>query len=97
MRKALGIVVLGLCSLLFLAGQTPLVSAANLPDSTIVSDLQSKLAGHGAAFGGVNVSSKKGVVTINGAVKSEELKTMATDLAKKIDGVTDVDNQLVVK
>ncbi len=94
MKKALGIVAVGLCSLFFVAGQA---NAAGLSDSTIVSKLLGKLAGHNAAYRGVDVCSKKGVVGIHGSVKTEEQKAMATDLAKQINGVTEVNNELVVK
>lgn len=36
-------------------------------------------------------------VTLRGTVKSDQEKTTIADIARKTDGVTDVDNQLEVK
>jgi osmotically-inducible protein OsmY len=46
--------------------------------------------------GGVEVSVKDGVVTLKGRVDTDKGKTRATKLAKKVKGVKDVDNQLMV-
>jgi hyperosmotically inducible protein len=44
----------------------------------------------------VNVTTQKGVVTLRGKVDSSEAKAAATELAKGIDGVKDVRNELRV-
>ena len=97
MKKAIGMVGIGLATLLFVAGPASIVAAAGLPDSTILSVLHSKLAGHNGAYHGVDACSKNGSVLLHGKVKSEELKTRAEEYAKSINGVTEVKNDIVVK
>jgi hyperosmotically inducible periplasmic protein len=46
--------------------------------------------------GALDVLVKDGVVTIKGRVDTEKGKNRATRLAKKIKGVKDVDNELIV-
>lgn len=46
--------------------------------------------------GALDVFVKDGVVTIKGRVDTEKGKNRATKLAKKVKGVKDVDNQLIV-
>ncbi|MBL0422159.1 BON domain-containing protein [Ramlibacter sp. AW1] len=44
----------------------------------------------------INVDSTKGAVRLRGEVKSLALRRKAEDLARRMDGVRSVDNQLVV-
>ncbi len=46
--------------------------------------------------GALDVTVKDGVVTIKGRVDTEKGRNRATKLAKKVKGVKDVDNELVV-
>jgi osmotically-inducible protein OsmY len=46
--------------------------------------------------GGVEVSVKDGVVTLKGRVDTDKGKNRATKLSKKVKGVKDVDNELMV-
>jgi hyperosmotically inducible periplasmic protein len=46
--------------------------------------------------GALDVFVKNGVVTIKGRVDTEKGKNRATRLAKKVKGVKDVDNELIV-
>jgi osmotically-inducible protein OsmY len=46
--------------------------------------------------GALDVFVKHGVVTIKGRVDTEKGKNRATRLAKKVKGVKDVDNELIV-
>ena len=48
-------------------------------------------------YGGVNVETFKGVVQLSGFVNSKEEKGRAGDLAKTVEGVKDVKNNLIVK
>jgi osmotically-inducible protein OsmY len=48
-------------------------------------------------YGGVNVETFKGVVQLSGFVNSRGEKSRAGDLAKTVEGVKDVKNNLVVK
>jgi osmotically-inducible protein OsmY len=46
--------------------------------------------------GALDVTVRDGVVTIKGRVDTEKGRDRATKLAKKVKGVKDVDNELVV-
>jgi osmotically-inducible protein OsmY len=48
-------------------------------------------------YGGVNVETFKGVVQLSGFVNSKDEKKRAGDLAKTVEGVKDVKNNLIVK
>jgi hyperosmotically inducible protein len=45
----------------------------------------------------INVDSDQGVVTLKGVVDSEDVKKRAEAVAKKVDGVSRVKNELTVK
>lgn len=76
----------------FAAGQ----KSAN-SDDRISDQVRMKLATDADVKGGaLDVSVKDGVVTIKGRVDTDKGKTKATKLAKKVKGVKDVDNELVV-
>ena len=48
-------------------------------------------------YGDVNVQTFKGVVQLNGFVNSRDQKNRAGDLAKKVEGVREVANNITVK
>jgi osmotically-inducible protein OsmY len=48
-------------------------------------------------YGDVNVQTFKGVVQLSGFVNSRDQKIRAGDLAKKVEGVKDVENNITVK
>lgn len=48
-------------------------------------------------LGKIDVDSADGVVTLKGKVQSAEMKKKAGEIAKKVDGVKSVKNQLVVE
>jgi hyperosmotically inducible protein len=47
--------------------------------------------------GQINVATNEGVVQLSGFVDSTEEKQKATDVARSVDGVRDVQNQLDIK
>lgn len=76
----------------FAADQKPAIS-----DDRISDQVRMKLATDADVKGGaLDVVVKDGVVTIKGRVDTDKGKTKATKLAKKVKGVKDVDNELVV-
>jgi osmotically-inducible protein OsmY len=90
-----------LAVLAILAGsctQTLLAADKSVPtDDRLVDQVKMKLAVDPDVKGGaLDVSVKDAVVTIKGRVDSDKAKTRATHLAKKVKGVKDVDNELVV-
>ena len=48
-------------------------------------------------YDGVNVETFKGVVQLSGFVNTKDQKNRAGDLARKVKGVTDVENNITVK
>lgn len=70
---------------------------ATNPDDRISDQVRMRLATDQDVKGGaLDVVVKDGVVTIKGRIDTEKGKNRATKLAKKVKGVKDVDNQLVV-
>jgi len=48
-------------------------------------------------YDGVNVETFKGIVQLSGFVNTRDQKNRAGDLARKVKGVTDVENNITVK
>lgn len=71
--------------------------AAPTPDDRIFDQVRMRLATDPDVKGGaLDVAVKDGVVTIKGRVDSEKGRDRATKLTKKVNGVKEVDNELVV-
>jgi osmotically-inducible protein OsmY len=70
----------------------------DLSDDAVTDMVRRKLANDRDVKGGtLNVDVKKGVVTIKGAVTQEKQKQRAEKLARKVAGVKQVVNQIVVR
>ena len=68
-----------------------------MADSTITAKVKAKLASEKVStLTKVNVDTRQGVVQLNGTVDSEQTRMRATDLARQVDGVRDVVNNLKV-
>src|ERR1700733_860641 len=66
-------------------------------DDAIIDYVRRKLASDPTVKGGgIQVDSHQGAVTLRGTVQEEKQKDKASKLAKKINGVKSVDNQLQV-
>ena len=73
------------------AGQT-------MTDSKITASVQSKLtADRVSNFTRVDVDTERGVVNLSGVVPSPEQKTRAEELARQVNGVTRINNNLQVQ
>jgi osmotically-inducible protein OsmY len=80
-----------------LSGFVAVAAVKSTTDDRISDQVRMKLAVDQDVKGGaLDVAVKDGVVTLKGRVDSEKGKERATKLAKKIHGVKDVDNELVV-
>jgi osmotically-inducible protein OsmY len=93
MKRLISLAVLG--SILWIPGfgadQKPVA------DDRISDQVRMKLATDADVKGGaLDVTVKDGVVTMKGRVDTDKGKTKATKLAKKVKGVKEVDNELVV-
>lgn len=67
------------------------------PDDLIYDQVRMKLTTDADVKGGaLDITVRDGMVTIKGRVDTERGKAMATKLAKKVKGVKNVENQLVI-
>jgi osmotically-inducible protein OsmY len=88
-------------ALLLCGASTPLPLLAGQkmdnPDDRISDQVRMRLATDADVKGGAfDVAVKNGVVVIKGRVDTEKGKAKATHLAKRVKGVKDVDNELMV-
>jgi osmotically-inducible protein OsmY len=87
---------------LLILGSTPLLPVfgadqKTVPDDRISDQVRMKLATDADVKGGaLDVIVKDGVVTLRGRVDTDKGKTKATKLTKKVKGVKEVDNEIVV-
>jgi hypothetical protein len=103
--KVLGLVI-GLGALPLLLGVTGCTTGSRYEQST-----GERIDDHGTSsrvraaladdsqykYDGVNVETFKGVVQLSGFVDTKDQKNRAGDLARKVKGVTDVENNITVK
>jgi len=103
--KVLGLVI-GLGALPLLLGVTGCTTGSRYEQST-----GERIDDHGTSsrvraaladdsqykYDGVNVETFKGVVQLSGFVNTKDQKNRAGDLARKVKGVTDVENNITVK
>jgi len=81
---------------LMIAG-TFVARAASTNDDRILDQVRMRLAGDPDVKGGaLDVTVHDGVVVLKGRVDSDRGRDKATKLSKKVKGVRDVDNELVV-
>jgi hyperosmotically inducible periplasmic protein len=87
--KLLGLTLLLLSAALAGCGRGP-------DDATLAANVKAKLASN-PALASVNVTAQDGVVTLAGTVATDADKSSAEQLAKGVDGVKSVTNNLTVK
>ena len=81
--------------LLVFALVVPLVAQKVPSDDRIYDEVREKLANDPDVRGaGFDITVKNGVVTLRGMVHTQKAKEKAEKIAKKVKGVTSVDNQL---
>ena len=82
-------------SVLAVAAPGLLLAQGNPNDDRIYDELRRKLANDPDVKGaGFDVTITKGAVILKGRVHTEKARLKATNIAKKVKGVTMVDNQL---
>jgi len=76
----------------------PAKSAAKPDDAALAAAIKEKLAATPSLKGAnVGVAVSNGVATLTGTLKNDGLKGVATNMAKKVKGITSVDNQIVIE
>lgn len=90
----------GLC-LMLLTGcesMTGKTAGQTIDDASITASVQKKLTSDKLSnFARINVDTDQRVVTLKGTVRSVEEKSRAEDLAREVNGVTKVNNNLSVQ
>lgn len=73
------------------AGQT-------IDDATVTTSVQAKLTRDKASnFSRIDVDTNRSIVTLNGVVRTEEEKSRAEALARQVEGVSKVNNNLQIQ
>ncbi|HET8691075.1 MAG TPA: BON domain-containing protein [Steroidobacteraceae bacterium] len=101
MKKAVAVLVasaavlsMAACS----ATRTQRSAGEQIDDAAILTSVKSKLvADKTTDAGDINVDVNRGVVKLSGFVDSAEQKSQAASIARNVDGVTSVQNDLAVK
>ncbi|MFY9549857.1 MAG: BON domain-containing protein, partial [Thermoanaerobaculia bacterium] len=75
--------------------ESPLGTAATAEDAAITVEVRRRLEGAAPARR-IQVSTRRGVVTLSGAVDTEQEKSEALEAARKTPGVSRVEDRLVV-
>jgi osmotically-inducible protein OsmY len=101
MRIEAKVVVLVVLVALALSGCVALTGSTlgqNIDDTTITTTVKAKLAGEKAVtLTRVSVETQQGVVYLTGFVESAALRDRAGEIARKVDGVRDVVNNVRVQ
>jgi len=100
MNRLVMVGILGI-SLMFLTAcesMTGKTAGQTIDDATVTASVQAKLTSDKASnFSRIDVDTNRGVVTLNGVVKTVEEKSRAEYLARKVEGVSKVNNNLQIQ
>ena len=92
------VVVFALMGLVGCQSMTGKTAGENVSDASISTAVQSKLtADRMSNFTRVDVDTARGVVNLSGVVQSAEQKARASELARQVNGVKKVNNNLQVQ
>ena len=73
-------------------------AGTNVDDAMITSSVKTKLAGEKmSSLTRIDVNTERGVVTLTGVVESSDMKATAENLARQVDGVRRVENNLQIQ
>jgi osmotically-inducible protein OsmY len=87
--------LIALLLLVILAMPMLVAQQKTVSDDAISDDVRQRLASNADVRGAaLDVTVKDGIVTIKGRVHTEKGRKKATEIAKKVKGVVNVDNQL---
>ena len=93
-----GILGVSLMSLTACESMTGKTAGQTIDDATMTASVQGKLTSDKASnFSRIDVDTDRSVVTLNGVVRTVEEKSRAEDLARQVDGVTKVNNNLQIQ
>ena len=91
----LGLTLMVLTACESMTGKT---AGQNLDDITLTASIQAKLMEDKLSnFSRINVDTDRSVVSLNGVVRTAEDKSRAEKLARQVEGVTTVNNNLQIQ
>lgn len=92
------VVALAMLSLVGCQSTTGKTAGQTIDDATITTSVQAKLSSDRLSnFSRIDVDTERGVVTLNGVVKSAEQKMRVVELAREVAGVRTVKNNLQIQ
>jgi hyperosmotically inducible periplasmic protein len=92
------VVVFAMMGLFGCQSMTGKTAGQNVSDASISTAVQTKLTTDRMSnFTRVDVDTERGVVNLSGVVQSSEQKSRASELARQVDGVKRVNNNLQVQ
>ena len=100
MYRTLIVGILGVSLMILTACQsmTGKTTGQTIDDATLTASVQAKLTGDKLSnFSRINVDTDRSVVSLNGVVRTVEEKSRAEELARQVDGVTNVNNNLQIQ
>ena len=93
-----GILGISLMSLTACESMTGKTAGRTVDDASTTASVQGKLTRDKASnFTRINVDTERGVVTLNGVVQTVEEKSRAESLARSVEGVSKVNNNLQIQ
>ncbi|NWF74910.1 MAG: BON domain-containing protein [Nitrospirae bacterium] len=93
-----GLLGVGLMFLTACQSMTGKTAGQSIDDASVTASVQGKLtADRLSNFSRINVDTDRGVVSLNGVVRSAEEQTRADELARQVEGVTKVNNNLQIQ
>ncbi len=93
-----GLLGVGLMFLTACQSMTGKTAGQTIDDASVTASVQGKLTADKLSnFSRINVDTDRGIVTLNGVVRSAEEQTRVEDLARQVDGVTTVNNNLQIQ
>ena len=88
-------------SLMFLTAcqsMTGKTTGQTMDDASVTASVQGKLTRDKLSnFSRIDVDTNRGIVTLNGVVRSAEEKSQAEEIARQVEGVTKVNNNLQIQ
>lgn len=89
---------LAMLSLVGCQSTTGKTAGQTIDDATITTSVQAKLSSDRLSnFSRIDVDTERGVVTLNGVVKSTEQKMRVVELTREVAGVRTVNNNLQIQ
>ena len=94
----IGILGMSVMTLTACESMTGKTAGRTIDDATTTASIQGKLTSDKASnFARINVDTERGVVTLNGVVQTVEEKSRAESLARMVEGVSKVNNNLQIQ